>query len=72
MKGGVNIMAIEPEPKMVFRPHGQIKVICSPEELAESGIGIHPDIMKRNWGPDAVDRYQQAKFEMNGAITFKS
>ncbi|MBI2330100.1 hypothetical protein HYU94_01810 [Candidatus Daviesbacteria bacterium] len=65
-------MGIDKEPIMVFRPHGQIKVIDSPEELAKSGIGIHPDIIKQNWGPDAVDRYRQAKFEMNGAITFKS
>lgn len=46
---------------MVFRPStGLDIVVSSPEQLANSGIYIHPNAIREMWGPDAIERYRQA------------
>lgn len=52
---------VEQKGTIIFRPHGRPEIaVSSPEELAINGIGVHPDVMINNWGPDAVERYRQA------------
>lgn len=51
---------VEQNGEMVFRTHGLNVVVRSPEQLASSGIQIHPNAMERVWGPDAIERYRQA------------
>ncbi len=52
-------MQRSPERTMVFKPTVQITV-ASPEQLAASGIVIHPQVIESAWGANGVERYRQA------------
>ncbi|MBI2018019.1 hypothetical protein HYS92_03125 [Candidatus Daviesbacteria bacterium] len=52
-------MQKSPERVMVFKPTVQITV-ASPEQLAASGIKVHPKVIESTWGITALERYRKA------------
>ncbi len=53
---------IETISTLTFYPRGTGEIVCySPEDVARAGIAVFPDSLNVTFGPDAGQRYQEAR-----------
>lgn len=61
IRNGEEVEKMAERREIVFSPNDRTIVVRSPEDLATKGVGIHEEVIRKTWGPQAIERYRQAR-----------